>query len=214
MRDLSTTSFALLAHLAVQPWSAYDLTNQMTRGFDLVWPRATSGLYAEIRHLEGRGAIAAKIEPQGRRSRTVYSITPQGRRALRAWLATPPGSSRLESEVLIRVFFAEEGTVDDLREAIDAAAAHATAIRERLVRQIAGYLSDGGPFPERWHLIGLGARALLEQAAAWERWANRARQETAGWTSVHGAAERSGSTMLAELFKEFDPTTRGDRRPR
>ena len=45
--SLTTTSYAVLGLLCVQPWTAYDLAQQMTRSTSFVWPRATSGLYNE-----------------------------------------------------------------------------------------------------------------------------------------------------------------------
>src|SRR3712207_4596565 len=83
---MSTTSFAILGLLGVQPWSSYELTRQMDRSLGRFWPRAQSKLYEEPRKLVAHGYAVAAVEHVGRRSRTVYSITPEGRAALTAWL--------------------------------------------------------------------------------------------------------------------------------
>src|SRR5579859_4815012 len=106
-KPLTTTSYALLAHLAVQPWSAYELATQMGRGMDLVWPRAESAIYEEPKNLVAHGLARVSNRPAGKRTRAVYSITPAGRRALAAWFRTEPSAPQFESEALLRVFFGE-----------------------------------------------------------------------------------------------------------
>src|SRR3954470_18250166 len=102
-RGLTTTSYAILGLLAIQPWSTYELTRQMDRSLSRFWPRAQSKLYEEPRKLVAHGYAVATTERVGRRSRTVYAITPEGRAALTAWLRTPGGGPVLEFEQLLKV---------------------------------------------------------------------------------------------------------------
>lgn len=203
MDSLTTTSYAVLAHLAVQPWSAYELARQLTRGFDLVWPRAESQVYEEPKRLARLGLAEASTEKTGRRSRTVYTITPTGRDALAGWLASPTEPARVESEPLVRVFFAEHGTVSDLRATIEHIAADALAVRIRLGNQICGYLANDGPYKDRWHVIGLGAGALLERARAWEEWATHTLDELRTWPADPTEATSNGERLLRQLVDRF-----------
>lgn len=211
MKDLTTTSYALLVHLALRPWSAFDLAKQMRRGLDLIWPRAESALYAEPKNLVAHGLARARREPSGRRFRTVYSITPKGRRELARWLSTRTEPPQLESEPLIRVFFAENGTTDDLLATIMEVEAFAAAMHERLVDQIAGYLADGGPFTERWHVIGIGARYLLDYSAATEAWARWARRRIRDWPGGVSSPAGAGAELLSENLRVHAPPGRGRR---
>ena len=86
---LTTTSYAVLAQVAVHPWSTYELAQQRIRYFRYVWPRAESAIYREVKRLSAMGLLDGKKEHVGKRARTVYSITESGRKALREWLATP-----------------------------------------------------------------------------------------------------------------------------
>lgn len=181
VKPLTTTSYALLAHLAVQPWSAYELAKQMTRGMDLVWPRAESALYAEPKNLVALGLARVADHPAGRRTRAVYSITPKGRRALADWFRTEPSPPQFESEALLRVFFAECADRAELAAAAEALGGFGRSVRERLSAQIQGYLDEGGPFPERWHVIALGSRFLLGLGAWMEEWARWATEEVERW---------------------------------
>ncbi|HZA83005.1 MAG TPA: PadR family transcriptional regulator, partial [Actinomycetes bacterium] len=83
---LTTTSYAILAQLAVHPWSTYELARQRVRYFRYVWPRAESAIYREVKRLAAMELVAAKREYVGKRPRRVYSITEAGRQTLREWL--------------------------------------------------------------------------------------------------------------------------------
>src|SRR5579864_1514626 len=118
--DLTATSFALLGLLATRPagWSAYELVQQMPRSLRYFWPRAERNLYDEVKLLAERGLVKGKEERVGRRPRTLYRITPEGRKALRSWLGAPSAPLSIESEALLRVFFAEQGSLENLLGAI------------------------------------------------------------------------------------------------
>src|SRR5689334_12969450 len=111
---LTTTSYAILGLLAIKPWTTYELAQQMGRALGQFWPRAESKLYEEPKKLVAHGLARAAKETVGKRARTVYSITPKGRRALAAWVPSPGAGPALEFEALVKVFFAEHGTKDDL----------------------------------------------------------------------------------------------------
>jgi PadR family transcriptional regulator, regulatory protein AphA len=111
---LTTTSYAVLAQLAVRPWSTYELARQRVRYFRYVWPRAESAIYREVKRLAVMGLVAAKREYVGKRPRTVYSITEAGRQVLREWLTTPVSPFAMDFEAMIRLFIAPLGTKEQL----------------------------------------------------------------------------------------------------
>jgi PadR family transcriptional regulator AphA len=115
MSSLTTTSYAILGHLALQPWTMYDLAQQMRRNVHFFFPRAESQVYAEPKRLVELGLASADTEMTGKRPRTVYSITDAGREELSRWLATPLSKGPLlEFEALLRVMFAPFGREEDL----------------------------------------------------------------------------------------------------
>src|SRR5262249_1985196 len=73
------TSHALLGLLAIRPWTAYELTRQVTRSMRYFWPRSAAHVYGELKRLERLGLAAATVEHQGSRPRTSYQITEPGR---------------------------------------------------------------------------------------------------------------------------------------
>ena len=115
MREqLTTTSYAVLAQVAVRPWSTYELAQQRVRYFRYVWPSAESAIYREAKRLASMGLIEGTKEYTGKRARTVYSITEAGKEALTAWLGTPVSPFSMVFEAMLRVFVAPLGTKDEL----------------------------------------------------------------------------------------------------
>ena len=119
---LTTTSYAVLGLLAIKPWTTYELIQQIGRGVDRLWPRSRSKLFEEPKKLVAHGLAEASPGRVGKRPRTRYAITDDGRQALSDWLAIQSQLPLLESEHLLKVFFAEQGTKENLRNTIGACA--------------------------------------------------------------------------------------------
>jgi PadR family transcriptional regulator, regulatory protein AphA len=206
-RPLTATSFAILGLLALRPWPTYELAKQIKRSLNHFWPRAESNLYAEAKRLVAGGYAQARHEQTGERRRTVYRITPLGRKALRAWLDAPGGEVRLESEPLLKVFFADQGTKSGLLDTIRAVGAAAEQQQSALRRMAQEYRDSAGPFPERLAVSVLAIGLVwehLEATLAWshhaakcvERWQAPGPGEQPVWPdSIFGAAPRSTARL-------------------
>jgi len=188
VQELSTTSYAILGLLALRPWSTYELAQQVKVSLNFFWPRTERQLYEQPKLLVAAGFAKATREHVGRRPRTVYRITPKGRRALAAWLAEPGQPPQLEWEGMVKVFFAENASKDDLlahlngiREWRTTATAESRAFRRQRIEHF--------PFPERLHLSSLANRFFVEYAAAIERWAEWAAAEVESWPDVNGPVD-------------------------
>lgn len=183
-RELTTTSYALLGLLAVQPFTTYELAQQMERSLADYWPRAQSVLYREAKNLVANDLAETERVYTGRRASTVYRITPEGQRALRSWLDRPGDGPVLQWEALVQVAFADHGDVDRLRRTLAAIGVEADrTLDDRNARGVE-YLGDGGPFPDRLPVIALVAKYLIEHAALTSRWAAWAREATESWEGV------------------------------
>jgi len=179
--ELSSTSYAVLALLGVRPWSAYELAQQMSRSLSWYWPKAESLVYAECKKLAGHELATSRQEPRGRRPRTVYTITDRGREALRGWLDQPAGGPRLEWEAMLQVAFADHGSREQLLENLEAIRVDAEERRDRALAQVAGYVGDGGPFPDRLPVIALVGKFFLEYSDLLARWSAWAEENVGRW---------------------------------
>jgi PadR family transcriptional regulator AphA len=177
----TTTSYALLGLLAVRDWTTYELAKQVRRSLNWFWPRAERKLYDEPKRLVEQGLATSIREHTGQRPRTVYRITPDGRAALRDWLSEPPAPRSIEFEAMIKVFFADAGTPEQLLATLDRIEAEA-ADRIAALSEMAA--ARPVPFPQRAHLAAIGLRLQCEQEEAVLRWARWAREQVGLWNDT------------------------------
>lgn len=213
--ELTTTSYAILGLLAVQPWSTYELARQMDRALGWFWPRARSKLYEEPKKLEVAGLARATTESVGRRRRTVYSITPKGRRALARWVRAPGGEGPVvEFELLVKVFFAEHGSKADLLATL----ARVRAWLEDRAEVSQGipheYLERRGAYPERLPWLILTGRFLDELDLAVERWLDWATPVVESWPDDMSRAEPDWEALAAMAERVDTMLDRRNRTPR
>jgi PadR family transcriptional regulator, regulatory protein AphA len=207
-RPLTTTSYALLAALALRDHSTYELATQMRLGWSHFWPRAESNVYAEPKRLVAAGLAESRRELTGGRARTVYSITDAGRMALSDWVASPSTRQRYESEALLKVFFAENGTVEDLLASIRAIRDDAAAQIQLWQQTADRYESGEGQYPQRFALSALVARLLGEQQTATLRWSEWAEQLVSQWSTPSDADAEWGVKTIRATGTAF-PNARG-----
>lgn len=191
MSELTTTSFAILSLLAVRSWTTYELAQQMERSVGAMWPRAASVVYQEPKRLVQRGLATAETQYTGRRASTVYSITAEGRSALASWLADPGDPPSVEHEALLKVAFADHGSIDGLRANLAAIREQAEADLAYSKRRMREYAETGGPYPHRLPVIALATRYFVERDRAlvdWARWAEGAVSQWTGVTADDGAS--------------------------
>jgi DNA-binding PadR family transcriptional regulator len=199
-QGLTTTSYAVLAQLAVRPWSTYELAQQRVRYFRYVWPRAESAIYREVKRLAAMGLVAAKREYVGRRPRTVYSITEAGRQTLREWLATPVSPFAMDFEAMIRLFIAPLGTKEQIMATLQQVRDDAQEMLRfgGAVRQ--EFLDGRAVLQDQVYIRALAVDFFISLLTTVDGWAERTLAEIQGWEdlSPDGKNDR-GLEMFAQL---------------
>lgn len=203
---LTPTSFALLGLLAIKPWTTYELAKQMDRTLNRFWPRARSKVLEEPKKLVGLGLATATEEPVGRRRRTVYSITAEGRRTLAAWVTEPGGGPVLEFEQLLKVFFSENGSRDDLLRTLRDVRAGAYERTMRNIDVARSVLDRQTPFPQRDAVNQLVGTFLMDFDDTVDRWAEWAIGVVEGWPEGPGVAEPDLVAIEAALRRAMERT--------
>jgi DNA-binding PadR family transcriptional regulator len=201
----ATTANAILGLLALRDeWSTWELTQQLRRNMRFFWPRAESQIYGEVKALVGRGWARSRQTFVGRRARTNYTITAGGRRALAKWLATPPKPTALECEPLLRVFFADFATPEQLHVAIDQVRADAEAILDVGRVVAAEYLAGTAPFQDQVHVRALVFDFLSSHALMLRDWAARAQETIESWERVAPRTrERAAKAAIAAIGAHY-----------
>ncbi|MFN0028681.1 MAG: PadR family transcriptional regulator [Acidimicrobiales bacterium] len=197
----------MLGLLALRPWSTYELAKQMQRSVRWFWARAERKMYDEPKHLVASGLATSRSTMTGKRASTVYEITAGGRAALRDWLASPQfAPPQIEMEGMIHLFFAENGTPDQLMAAMGRMQDHAVDALAELHLMSAAIAAGDEEFPERRAMNALSTELvarLHETTRDWSRWAQ---SEVASWPPVRrrrrivaaGPPER-GSELFAAI---------------
>jgi DNA-binding PadR family transcriptional regulator len=181
MPSLTTTSYAILGLLAIKPWTTYELAQQMRRALGQFWPRAESKLYEEPKKLVAHGLARATKETTGKRPRTVYSVTAKGRRAMAEWVPEPGAGPVLEFEGLVKIFYAEHGSKQDVLATLARVREWSDELNRNGVGISRSYLEGEGPFPQRLPWLVLCGQFLHEFDLAVERWTEWATSVVAAW---------------------------------
>jgi DNA-binding PadR family transcriptional regulator len=196
-KPLTTTSHAVLGLLALKPWTTYELAKQVQRGLGWFWPRAERKLYDEPKRLVAAGFATATTQHTGQRPRTVYAITAAGRRALRRWLDEPPAPPALEFEAMVKVFFADAGTLDQLRNTLHEVETNAHERRTELQTQIDAAAAGPYEFSKRLPINALALRFHLDHEELIASWAAWAREQVSTWNSPTDPGDWDWSEALA-----------------
>jgi PadR family transcriptional regulator, regulatory protein AphA len=109
----------------------------------------------------------------------------------------------LDFEVLLRLLFADQTDKATLDRCLAETAEGARRLfDEGVERLLQPYLTDdGGPFPERRHIVALVAAFVADYLHLIERWCEFARDEIRGWprTDGLGMTERTRHILDAVL---------------
>lgn len=207
---LTTTSYAVLAQVAVRPWSTYELVQQRVRYFRYVWPRAESAIYREVKRLSSMGLLAGKKEHVGKRARTVYSITEQGREALREWLATPVSPFAMDFEAMIRLFVAPLGTKDEIIATLELVLEDAREMLRFSAQVRQEFLEGMAVTQNQVYIRALAIDFFISLLNMVEAWAQRTLDEIESWDdlSPDGKNERA-----LEKLRELPVPTPGSIEP-
>src|SRR5215207_9810202 len=192
MKDqLTTTSYAVLAQVAVRPWSTYELAQQRVRYFRYVWPRAESAIYREAKRLSSMGLIEGKKEYTGKRARTVYSITREGKEALREWLGTPVSPFSMDFEAILRLFIASLGTKDDIMSTLKQVHAD-TQEMLRFAGEVKQEFIDGiNPTQDQVYIRALAVDFFISLLNTVDAWAERTLAEIETWDDLMPSDEKN-----------------------
>ena len=198
--SLTTTSYAVLAQLAVHPWSTYELARQRVRYFRYVWPRAESAIYREVKRLAAMELVTAKREYVGKRPRTLYSITDAGLQTLREWLATPVSPFAMDFEAMIRLFIAPLGTKEQLVATLEQVRDDAQEMLRfgGAVKQ--EFLDGRAVLQDQVYIRAHAVDFFISLLTTVDGWAERTLAEVQGWKdlSPDGKNDR-GLQLMAQL---------------
>ncbi len=197
--QLTPTSFALLGHLSMRPWTTYELAKQMRRNVRWIWPRAESRIYSELKSLVDTGHAQASRSFTGKRATTTYAITAKGRRAFQAWFSTTPAPFSQEIEGVLRVFLGAEAEPAALLQAVRKVGIDGAEIREVGEPIGRSYVAGTAPFQDQVHVRAFVFDFLWSYSLLLTEWAERTARELERWPRMTvEQRRRRGQRIIAK----------------
>ena len=139
----NSTRYAILGMLSLMPMSGYDIRKEAAASIGYFWSESYGQIYPALRSLAAQGLARRRTERRtGRRNRQVYELTERGMGALRLWRVQPPHTTPARNELLLKLFFGDEGSADRHIAWVEQLLAEETArlrefgsIRQQLMRE-------------------------------------------------------------------------------
>lgn len=127
--------------------------------------------------------------------------------ALSAWLSTEPREPTLQIEGIVRTFFADQGSPEQLVEAMAATARSAREMLDELLGYVDEYLAPAGPlemleqgrggrdgereefhgrpmYPERLHVVAMSIDVITQVLGTIEAFFSKGAAEVSSWRST------------------------------
>jgi PadR family transcriptional regulator, regulatory protein AphA len=131
MPQENKSRYAILGLLSFKPMSGYELKKTVEKSTQFFWHEHFSQIYPMLKQLEAEGLTVSSVEQHDKRpERHVYTLTEQGREELRRWLEQPPVEQVERNELLLKLFFGSQTT-------LDVSIAHLQRFREEALLKIA-----------------------------------------------------------------------------
>jgi DNA-binding PadR family transcriptional regulator len=115
--ELSKPAYVVLGMIATGRRSGYAMSRTAKEAIRHFWAISDGQIYPLLKKLTEDGYVTGeRSETEGGRERVLYSLTDRGQAALDAWLnSTDRPQHEFRDEGVLRLFFAEELAVDQLR---------------------------------------------------------------------------------------------------
>lgn len=115
----SKTKYIILGLLTARPKSGYDIKRDIRRSTSHFWRESCGQIYPALSQLLHDDCVSCDVEQCGARSRKVYKITAKGKKLLQEWLLLPPEPMVERNELLLKLFFGYNTSIEVCKEHID-----------------------------------------------------------------------------------------------
>ena len=102
---MNTLGYAVLALLAREPLSGYDLKKRMEQRVEFFWSARHSQIYPELARLEREGMVEhTVVEQQDRPDKKVYEATPAGLETHKGWVVESVEPRPTRDELVLKAY--------------------------------------------------------------------------------------------------------------
>ena len=166
--------YAILAALASQPCSGYDLVKRFNKSVNSFWNASHQQIYKALAQLETAEQVTfEKIEQENRPNKKIYSLTLTGRQALQTWIAQSGAIAPIKSELLTKLSVGYLVPTDTLLTTLDTYyQQHKEKVKS--YQTVAKQYAQSPQLTREQQFQYLSLRAGIRQHLAWLSWCEEA----------------------------------------
>ncbi len=162
----------VLALLAQQPKSGYDVSKCFDEGLSCYWRASQQQVYRELSKMEAQGWVDfEKVPQEGKPDKKVYRITSEGWKELNRWYAEPTERTQIREDLLVKVMIGHKMPRDLLRKELHHRLEMHQARLEMYQEKQAGHLSMVKP-PAEMQFKYLTLKRGIAYEESWLTWCN------------------------------------------
>jgi DNA-binding PadR family transcriptional regulator len=105
--EFSPTARVILGMLRLGSRTGYEIKQKIEISTRFFWGASYGQIYPELKRLERAGLVESEPDSASGRRRRLYSLTPAGEAAVVAWLTGPSDLYELRDEALLKLFFGD-----------------------------------------------------------------------------------------------------------
>ncbi|WP_066497933.1 PadR family transcriptional regulator [Abyssisolibacter fermentans] len=114
MPKINKTQYAILGVLSISPKSGYNIKKFIESSIGYFWNENYGHIYPILKRLEQEELVVKKTElSETRPNSNIYSITEKGKKKLLDWLSEPIQKSPVRDEMLFKLFFGANVSIEE-----------------------------------------------------------------------------------------------------
>lgn len=113
------TKFVILGFLLDGSLSGYEIGELIKQSTNNFWQESDASIYPTLKLLAKEGLVSSKAVYVGKRRKEIFTITDLGRKAFLEWFKRPPDQDLHREEFLLKLFFADETTEEQMQRHCD-----------------------------------------------------------------------------------------------
>lgn len=114
------TKFVILGFLLNNSMSGYEIGEMIKQSTNHFWQESDASIYPTLKLLAKEGLVSSEAVCSGQRKKEVFAITSLGKKAFLEWFKRAPDRDWHREEFLLKLFFTDETTQEQMQEHCDA----------------------------------------------------------------------------------------------
>lgn len=113
------TKFVILGFLLNDSLSGYEIGEMIKQSTNNFWQESDASIYPTLKLLAKEELVSVEQVYVGKRRKEIFTITKAGRKAFLEWFERPPDKDLHREEFLLKLFFTDETTEEQMQHHCD-----------------------------------------------------------------------------------------------